>query len=171
MELRDAVEDDLPTILSIYNEVIRTSTAVYAETPCSLAERRSWWEQRVAQAYPVLVAIDDSGVCGFASFGDFRSAWAGYRYSVEHSVHVRGDRRGVGIGTLLVSDLVRRAAALDKHVMIAAIDAANAASIRFHARLGFQSVGTFHEVGHKFGRWLDLHFMERMLTDRGPSSA
>ena len=171
MEIRDAIEDDLTAILAIYNEVIRTSTAVYTDRPCSLEERRSWWEQRVAQAYPVIVAVDESGVCGFASFGDFRGAWPGYRYSVEHSVHVRAERRGFGVGTQLIAELLRRAAALDKHVMIAGIDAANAASIRFHERLRFRPVGTFHEVGHKFGRWLDLHFMERILAERGPSPA
>ena len=161
--VRDAGEEDLLGILAIYNDVIRTSTAVYAETPSTIEERRTWWEQRVELGYPVIVGIDDSGVCGFASFGDFRGAWRGYRYSVEHSVHVRADRRGLGIGTTLVAELIGRAARLGKHVMIAAIDAENAPSIRFHERLAFRSIGTFHEVGHKFGRWLDLHFMERML--------
>lgn len=163
MTVRDADESDLPGILAIYNDVIRTSTAVYAEVPTTLEERRTWWRQRVAAGYPVLVAADESGVCGFASFGEFRGAWAGYRYSVEHSVHVRDDRRAHGIGTTLVSELVGRATLLGKHVMIAGIDAANAPSIRFHQRLGFQPVGTFREVGYKFGRWLDLHFMQRML--------
>lgn len=159
----DAAEEHLVAILAIYNDVIRTSTAVYTESPSTIEERRIWWDQRVGQGYPVIVGIDDSGVCGFASFGDFRGAWPGYRYSVEHSVHVRADRRGLGIGTTLVSELIRRAARLEKHMMIAGIDAENAASIRFHERLGFRSVGTFHQVGCKFGRWLDLHFMERML--------
>jgi L-amino acid N-acyltransferase len=162
MTVRDADETDLTGILAIYNDVIRTSTAVYREIPSTLDERRTWWQQRVAAGYPVLVATDDSGVCGFASFGDFR-AWPGYRYSVEHSVHVRSDRRAHGIGTMLVSALVDRATRLGKHVMIAGIDAANAPSIRFHERLGFQPVGTFREVGFKFGRWLDLHFMQRTL--------
>jgi phosphinothricin acetyltransferase len=163
MTIRDAEDTDLSGVLSIYNDVIRTSTAIYTEAPSSIEERRSWWEQRVAQGYPVIVAADSSGIAGFASFGDFRGTWPGYRHSVEHSVHVRDDRRGEGLGTLLVTELLRRAAALGKHVMIAGIDAANTPSIRFHHRLGFQPVGTFHEVGYKFGRWLDLHFMERLL--------
>ena len=163
MTVRDARESDLQAILVIYNEVIRTSTAVYSETASTLEERRAWWEQRTGHGYPVIVGEDDSGVCGFASFGDFRGAWSGYRYSVEHSVHVRADRRGHGIGTALLSELLQRAALLQKHVMVAGIDAANDASIRFHARLGFESVGTFREVGYKFGRWLDLHFMQRIL--------
>lgn len=163
MTIRDARESDLETILAIYNDVIRTSTAVYTEIESTLEDRRTWWEQRVGLGYPVIVSVDDSGVCGFASFGDFRGAWPGYRYSVEHSVHVRADGRGRGVGTALVSELIRRAVLLQKHVMVAGIDAANEASIRFHGRLGFESVGTFREVGYKFDRWLDLHFMQRML--------
>jgi phosphinothricin acetyltransferase len=163
MTVRDARESDLTSILAIYNDVIQTSTAVYTETETTLEDRRAWWTERVGQGYPVIVSADDSGVCGFASFGDFRGAWRGYRHSVEHSVHVRADRRGHGIGTALVSELLRRAVLLRKHVMIAGIDAANDASIRFHHRLGFEAVGTFREVGYKFDRWLDLHFMQRML--------
>ena len=163
MSIRDADESDLTGVLAIYNDVIRTSTAVYADVASTLDERRAWWQQRVALGYPVIVATDQSEVCGFASFGDFRGAWAGYRYSVEHTVHIRSDRRGQGIGTSLLTELLQRATALGKHVMIAGIDAANAPSIRFHHRLGFHPVGTFREVGYKFDRWLDLHFMQRML--------
>ena len=163
MMVRDAREEDLQAVLAIYNDVILTSTAVYTETATTLDDRRTWWQQRVGQGYPVIVAEDDSGVCGFASFGEFRGAWPGYRYSVEHSVHVRADCRGQGIGSALLVELLRRATLLQKHVMVAGIDAANEASIRFHARLGFESVGTFREVGYKFDRWLDLHFMQRTL--------
>jgi phosphinothricin acetyltransferase len=100
---------------------------------------------------------------GFGSFGDFR-VWPCYRHSVEHSVHVRADRRGAGIGRMLVTDLMVRAAAMGKHVMIAGIDADNPVSIGLHQSLGFEMVGRFHEVGYKFGRWLDLVFMQRILS-------
>ena len=89
---------------------------------------------------------------GFASFGDFR-AWPGYRHSCEQSVHVRADQRGMGVGRRLVEALFPRAEALGKHVMLAAVDADNAASINFHERLGFVRVGHFREVGRKFDRW------------------
>lgn len=167
MELRDAIEADLPSILVIYNHVIATSTAVYATEQVNLAERSAWLAARRERNFPVLVAVDDGAVIGFASFGDFRGGWNAYRYSVEHSVHVHADCRGRGAGQRLVEALVPRAIALGKHVMIGGIDAANAASIRFHARLGFRQVAHFHEVGHKFGRWLDLVFMQRMLDAPG----
>jgi phosphinothricin acetyltransferase len=101
-------------------------------------------------------------VLGFASFGDFRP-WPGYRHTVEHSVHVAEPARGQGIGTALVAALLPRASSLGKHMMIAGIDAANAASIRMHERLGFERSGVLREVGRKFDRWLDLLFMQRRL--------
>ena len=162
MQLRDAAEDDLAGLVAIYNEVIATSTAVYSSTPVTLEDRRQWWRARVASGYPVLVAADASGVIGFATFGDFR-AWPGYRFTVEHSVHVRAGRRGGGVGTQLLQALFPRAASLGKHMMIAGVDGANTASIRFHERLGFEQAGCLREVGYKFDRWLDLVFLQRRI--------
>ena len=165
MQIRDATEADLTGLVSIYNEVIATSTAIYSYQPVTLADRREWWRARVAQGYPVLVTADASGICGLATFGDFR-AWPGYRFTVEHSVHVRADCRGQGVGTQLIKALLPRAAACNKHIMIGGVDAANAASIRFHERLGFTQVGHLREVGYKFDRWLDLVFLQRRLGAR-----
>lgn len=162
MELRDATEDDLAGLAAIYNDVIATSTAIYSSVPVSLEDRRHWWRARVESGYPVLVAVDESGVTGFSTFGDFRN-WPGYRFTVEHTVHVRADRRSGGVGTSLVQALFPRAAALGKHMMIAAVDAANAPSIRFHERLGFVQAGHLREVGYKFDRWLDLVFLQRRI--------
>lgn len=167
MRVRAAVPADLPGILAIYNEVIATSTAVYALAPVTPAERTAWFEGRCAQGYPVLVAADGEDVLGFSSFGDWRGAWPGYRYTVEHSVHVGAGQRGKGIGRQLVEALFPLAAQMSKHVMIGGIDADNAASIRFHQRLGFVPAAHFKEVGHKFGRWLDLVFMQRLLDAPG----
>lgn len=162
MDVRDARESDLPGLLDIYNEVIATSTAVYSYTPVTLDDRLQWWKARVARGFPVLVATDSSGVLGFSTFGDFRS-WPGYRHTVEHSVHVRADMRGQGVGSQLVQALFPRAEALGMHVMIAGVDAANLPSIRFHERLGFEQAGLLREVGWKFDRWLDLVFLQRRI--------
>lgn len=165
IEIRDAAGDDLEAVLAIYNDVVATSTAIYRDTPATLDDHRAWWTDRVAQGYPVLVAVEEAHVVGFASFGDFRS-WPGYRFTVEHTVHVRADRRGAGIGHALMLPLIERAEALGKHVMVAGIDGANQGSLRFHARLGFERVGHLREVGFKFGRWLDLVLMQRALAPR-----
>ena len=165
IEVRDAIADDLPAILEIYNDVIATTTAVYRDDPATLDDRQAWWQARVTQGYPVLVAHDDGAVLGFASFGDFR-AWPGYRFTVEHTVHVRSDCRGRGVGHLLMTDVLRRGRELGKHVMVAGVDAENAGSIRFHERLGFERVGHLREVGFKFGRRLDLVFLQKMLDSQ-----
>ena len=161
MLIRDATEADLPAILAIYNDVIATSSAVYTEAPSSLADRQTWFAARRASYFPVVVAVEDS-VLGYASFTDFRP-WPGYALSVEHSVYVARDARGRGIGAALVQRLIDDARALGKHVMIGGVDAGNAASIALHARLGFTEAGRLREVARKFGHWLDLVFMQRML--------
>ena len=160
--LDNACHEDLPQILAIYNEVIRNSTAVYSEEEFTAARGAAWLDAKRGNGFPMIVARDASGIVGFGTFGEFR-AWPCYRQTVEHSVHVRADRRGQGVGRALVVELLARAAAAGKHVMIAGIDADNAMSIGLHRSLGFSVVGHFHEVGFKFGRWLDLVFMECIL--------
>jgi phosphinothricin acetyltransferase len=161
MQIRDAAEHDLPSILAIYNHVIATSNAIYTETPATLDDRRAWLAARRAASFPVLVA-DDAGIVGFASFGDFRP-WPGYALTVEHSVYVHDVAHRRGVGTALVQGLIGEAQRRGKHVMIGGIDAANAASIGMHRKLGFTEAGCLREVARKFGRWLDLVLMQRML--------
>ena len=161
--LAPATRQDLNGILSIYNEVIRTSTAVYTEIELTAERGAAWFDAKRSAGFPFIVAKDASGIAGFGTFGEFRAPPC-YRHSVEHSVHVRSDRRGQGIGRQLVIELMNQAAAMHKHVMIAGIDADNTVSIKLHESLGFTNVGHFHEVGFKFGRWLDLVFLQCRLT-------
>nr|WP_245341614.1 MULTISPECIES: GNAT family N-acetyltransferase [unclassified Rhizobium] len=157
--IRDATEADLPAILEIYNDAVANTTAIWNETLVDLANRRDWFAARQARGFPVLVADEDGVVKGYASYGDWR-AFEGFRHTVEHSVYVHREARGEGIGRLLMRELITRAASNGIHVMIACVEAGNAASIRLHERLGFRLTGTFSEVGIKFGRWLDLVCME-----------
>nr|WP_247749050.1 MULTISPECIES: GNAT family N-acetyltransferase [unclassified Rhizobium] len=162
--MRDAVDADLASIRDIYNHAVEHSTAIWNEVLVDVDNRRQWWNARIAKGYPVLVAVVDGKVAGYASYGDWR-AFDGYRHTVEHSVYVDREARGAGIGEQLMRALIERAAAGNVHVMIAGIEAENAASIRLHEKLGFRVVGTFSEVGIKFGRWLDLTCMElRILS-------
>jgi L-amino acid N-acyltransferase YncA len=157
-----AARRDLAEILQIYNEVIRNSTAVYTEVELTAERGEAWFTAKRSGGFPFIVARDASGITGFGTFGEFRAPPC-YQHSVEHSVHVRSDRRGQGIGRSLVIELMSQAAAMRKHVMIAGIDADNAVSIKLHESLGFINVGHFREVGFKFGRWLDLVFLQCRL--------
>jgi L-amino acid N-acyltransferase YncA len=157
-----AARAHLPEIREIYNEVIRNSTAVFSDVEVTLENRVAWLDAKRTAGFPVLAAEGPSGVVGFGTFGEFRT-WPGYRFSVEHSVHVRADYRGRGVGSALVQALLQEAARMQKHVMIGGIDAQNVTSISFHEKLGFQVVGELKEVGFKFDRWLDLKLMLRLI--------
>ena len=167
--IEHASSRDLAQILAIYNEVIRNSTAVFSSEEYTPERGETWFGAKKERGFPLLVARDASGITGFGTFGEFR-AWPGYRSSVEHSVHVRADCRGQGVGRALVAALQARATEMGMHVMIAGIDADNTVSIGLHTSLGFTRVGHFHEVAFKFGRWLDLIFMQCILPPTVDSS-
>ncbi|MBX8494680.1 GNAT family N-acetyltransferase [Pseudomonas cichorii] len=169
--IRDALPADLPGILAIYNDAVLNTTAIWNEQPVDLANRQAWFEARKVQAYPILIAVDDSGeVLGYSSFGDWRP-FEGFRHTIEHSVYVRADQRGKGLGPKLMAALIERARLCDKHIMVAAIESGNAASIALHERLGFKITGQMPQVGTKFGRWLDLTFMQLDLSPGAPAPA
>ena len=161
--VRDATLEDAADILAIYNYAALNTTAVWTDGAVDLASRREWILARQQAGYPVLVAMKGRDVVGFASFGDFRP-WPGYRHTVENSVYVDERHHRAGIGRSLVAALIERATVMNKHTMIAGIEAANTASVRLHASLGFAEVGRMPEVGCKFGRWLDLVLMQKRLA-------
>lgn len=163
MLIRDAGLSDIAAITAIYNHAVLHTTAIWNDTTISVQNRIDWLQQRQAQGYPVLVAVNQANdVLGYASFGDWRP-FDGYKQTVEHSVYVREGQQGAGIGTALMQALMLRARQLDKHVMVAAVDADNIASIKLHLALGFQQVGLMPQVGRKFGRWLDLVWLQLIL--------
>ena len=160
---RQAEDRDLPQLLEIYNDIILTTTAVYEYKPHTLEMRRQWLETKREQGFPVFVAEEGKEIVGFSSFGPFRN-WAAYKYSVENSVYVSKQRRGQGIGKLLLPPLIGEAKRLDLHTIVASIDATNESSLRLHRSFGFKDVAHFKEVGYKFGRWLDLKFLQLILN-------
>jgi phosphinothricin acetyltransferase len=166
VEIRDAAFSDIAQITEIYNSIVLTSTAIYNDRCVTAEERADWWVRRVKQGFPVIAAVEGPSLLGYGSFGEFRS-WPGYRFTVEVTVHIREDVRGRGIGTLLLTALIARARAMGRHVVVAAVDSENQASLRFLERQGFVYAGQLKEVGYKFGRYLDLNFLQYWLTDPG----
>lgn len=170
-ELRDATARDLPAILAITNDAIATSEAIWATSPRTLEERRAWMETRQDAGHPVVVAVEDGTVLGFASYGPFR-AYEGYALTVEHSVYVASSAQRRGIGRLLLDEMIARAEKAGMHVLIGAITASNVASIALHRNAGFSESSPLPHMGRKFGRWLDLVFMYRLFdTQSGEGSS
>lgn len=157
-----AVQSDLEEIRAIYNEVIRNTTAVYHYDERTPEWMDTWFEDKGLFGFPLLVAKTGGVVSGFATYGQFRP-WAGYLYSVEHSVHVHHQYRGRGIAKLLLQELISEARKDQKHCIVAGIDADNTVSINLHKKFGFTEAGHFKQVGYKFNRWLDLTFMQLLL--------
>ena len=151
-------------VLSILNEAITTSTALYDYTPRTLEMMTGWFEAKRKGGYPVIGVEDSSGqLLGFASYGAFR-AWPAYKYIVEHSVYVDSRFRGRGVGRVLLKEIIEYARSRDYHVLMGGIDTANKASIALHEKLGFTHCATIQQVGFKFGRWLDLSFYQLILA-------
>jgi L-amino acid N-acyltransferase YncA len=148
---------------------VLTTTAVFHYAPQTLDEREAWFDARLAGGWPVVAVADavTDELLAYGSYGPFR-AWPAYKYSVEHSVYVHKDVRGRGIGRLALVALIDAAEAGGYRTMIAGVVADNAASLALHRSLGFEDVARFREVGFKFGRWLDLCFLQKMLS--GPET-
>ncbi len=162
--IRRARATDAGPIASIMNALLPSTTIAWRDDPYSPEAMVEWMDLHEC----VLVADQDDDVIGFAAFGPFRDAteWPGYRFTVENTIHVREDHWRAGVGSALMNALIDAARETGKHSMIAAIDALNERSIRFHERLGFVEVARLPEVGAKFGRWLDLVLLELRLDDR-----
>jgi phosphinothricin acetyltransferase len=165
MNIRDANLDDLGIITDIYNQYIATRTIEWTERLHTIEGREAWLEAKQRAGRPVLVAELEGVVVGVGTYDDFRDSMSreGYRFTVEHSVHVAEAAQSHGVGRSLVLALIERARADGLHAMIGAIDGENPESVAFHEQLGFVEVGRLPEIGSKFGRWLDLVLVQKLL--------
>ena len=163
MQIKSCTEKQLPEILDIFNEAILNSTALYDYKIRTMETMIAWYDDKLAHNYPVLGAFDEAGILlGFATYGMFRVRPA-YKYTVEHSVYVRHDKRGTGIGKILLKEIIKKAEEQNFHVMVGVIDTSNETSIGLHENEGFVHTGTMTEVGYKFGKWLDAAFYQLTL--------
>jgi L-amino acid N-acyltransferase YncA len=161
MQVRPALRSDLPAILKLYNAIADT-TWEYTEEPHTLEERTQWFDERTRNGWPVLTAVVNDEVIGVATYGEFRDnrRWPGYRFTVEHTIHVASSHHRRGVGRALVEGLIRCGQKAGIRVMIAGIDSTNQNSIAFHANLGFVETAHMPGVGEKWGRRLDLVLMQ-----------
>ncbi len=161
LAIRLADAADFGAITDIYNHYVAVSTTTYDDEPVTADERRRQYESRPA-IHPVTVAVRDGEIIGFGALNPFR-ARNGYRFTVENSVYVRSDCHRQGVGSAILTDQIERARTLGLHVIVAVIDSEQTASVALHARHGFTEVGRMPQIGTKFGRWLDVVFMELVL--------
>jgi phosphinothricin acetyltransferase len=163
--IRPATEADVGQVTALMNALVATTTVEWTEALRTEDDVLEWMRRHEV----VLVATDDNdAIVGLAAYGWFRDVmkWPGYRFTVEHTVHVRGDRWSAGVGTALMGALIAEAKANGMHSMVAAVDGENLGSVRFHERLGFVPVARMPELGAKFGRWLDLVLLQLRLDER-----
>jgi phosphinothricin acetyltransferase len=163
IQLIDANASHAEAIARIHNHAVLHSTAIWYDTPISVESRAAFIKSRQDAGFPFITAVDhDGAVLGYASYGEFR-AFSGYRHTVEHLVYVAETAQRQGIASKLMHALMERAQNSQVHAMVGAIESGNLASLELHRRLGFTEVGRMPEVGIKFGRWLDLSLMQKLL--------
>lgn len=161
MELRRGEAGDAEAIRRIYNTEVLGSTVTFDLVARSPAEQQAWMAAHDG-AYPVVVAVSDGTVVGFASLSPYRPRPA-YSTTVEDSIYVAASHRGQGVGKALLTEVVRLAKAHGFHAIMARIVGDHDASIALHRACGFELVGVEREVGRKFGRWLDVALMQLLL--------
>jgi phosphinothricin acetyltransferase len=162
MRTRLVERRDAEATRAIYNVEVLESTVTFDITPRSLADQQVWIAEH-SGGHPSIVAVDDAEtVLGFASLSPFKPR-AAYAPTVEDSVYVHRDCRGRGVGELLLREIIRLGTDHGFHSAVARIVGGHEASIALHRKCGFEEVGCEREVGRKFGRWLDVVLMQRML--------
>ncbi|GAA0779921.1 N-acetyltransferase family protein [Roseibium denhamense] len=168
MEIRDAAAQDLQALLDLKNHAVRHLDATWTTVLETLESTQRWLEAQRQAELPVLVACDSQGgVIGYGSYGPYRPK-SGYRFTISHSVYVRPGCQGGGAGSALLQALITRAERGGYHVMVAGVDGGNDGSIAFHQKHGFEISGRLPQAGTKFGRWLDLVLMTRVLNGDPP---
>jgi phosphinothricin acetyltransferase len=160
MQIRPAVARDLPAINDIYNHYVLTSTCTYQTEPSTLAEREAWFVR--APTHPVFVMEDASQIIAWHSLSPFKTREA-YARTVENSVYVADAHLGKGLGRKMLEHQLAVAKSLDHHAILAVICASQEPSLRLHEAFGFTRAAHFREVGHKFGRWLDVVIMQKLI--------
>jgi len=166
--IREAVREDVPELLRIYNHYIAVSTATFDLEPQTLEQRQEWFSH-YGGAYPLIVAEADGRIVGYAYLSVFRAKPA-YRPTVENSVYLDKDYQGRGIGKILLKDILLRGKSLGYHSVIACITAGNDTSVRLHERFGFRLAGALPETGWKFGGWHDALFYQLFLNEWNPDT-
>lgn len=160
--IRSYRHEDAQAVMEIINDFILHTSHNYDYEPKTLEQVEQLFGEKIKDGYPILVGEVDNEIAGYATFGRFR-AKPGYDKTIEHSIYLNKKAQSKGLGTAMMRQLIAIAGENGYHVMIAGMDSENVGSYQFHERLGFKEVARFSEVGYKFGKWLNLVFMQLIL--------
>ncbi len=165
IHIRDVESGDMAAICAIYSDEVLTGVSSWEYIPPTLDEITTRKDTVLKGGFPYRVATKDGTVIGYAYASPYRPR-EGYRFTVENSVYVSDTARGLGVGRLLIEDLVSKCETLGYRQMIAVIgSSANQQSILFHQKMGFDKAGVIKSIEHKFDRWMDSVIMQRTLGD------
>ncbi len=161
--IRPSRDDDLPAITAVYAHHVLHGTGTFETTPPGETDMAARRADVLSKGLPWLVAEEDGQVLGFAYCNWFKPRPA-YRFSAEDSIYLAPQAHGRGLGRELLTALAAQAEARGVRKLIAVIgDSANAGSVGVHRSCGFTPVGVLRACGWKFGRWLDVVLMEKVL--------
>jgi len=161
--IREATDNDIEQIVSIYNHYILNSVATFEEAEINVSEMAGRIHKVKNDGLPWLVAVENDEVIGYAYAGKWNNR-AAYRYTAEVTIYLLHAVVSKGVGTKLYDELFSRLHGLGIHVVIGGITLPNPASIAIHEKFGMKRVGLFTEVGYKFGKWLDVGYWETQLN-------
>jgi L-amino acid N-acyltransferase len=170
ISIRPAEERDLSEINRIYNREIEFGTATWDTEPWPLERRREWWAGHSDSLQPVLVAEVGGAFAGFA-YLTLMSQKHGWRFTREDTIYIDEAYRGQGVGKALLAAILDEARELGVRLVVASITSTNETSIRLHQQFGFEAMGTMHNAGYKFGRWMDTTYMQLDLGEPAPGRA
>lgn len=160
MKIRQAMENDIQAITEIYNEAVLRTVATFDTVPRTIDEQLIWFQKHDFN-HPVIVAVDEEKVVGWASLSEYSNRKA-YDKTVEISIYVKESERGKGIGKQLIKSIVKLGEGLGHRTILARITSGNDNSVNLHRLVGFEHVGTMKQVGEKFGEVLDVHIMQKI---------
>lgn len=163
MIIRCATPGDAASILQIYNWYIQNTIITFETEPVTVDEMKNRINN-ILTKYDWLVAEVDNQVVGYAYYGQFRTRIA-YNHTVETAIYFSKDYSGKGYGRLLYQHLFESARNKGYRELIGVISIPNPESISFHQKNGFVEAGMFKNVGFKFGRYLDVVFMQKTLVE------
>ncbi|MBM4765208.1 GNAT family N-acetyltransferase [Bacillus sp. B15-48] len=163
MKIRDAMIEDLPSMLAIYNEAIRNLTATFDLVDQTIEEREKWFH-KFNRKYPLIVAEHNGEIAGYCGLSAYNPK-AAYANTVELSIYLSEKHRGYGIGGKLMMEVIKRAKKLGYHTIIAGITEGNDASVKLHEKFGFEIAGRLKEVGYKFGKWQNVLYLQLILNE------